>query len=130
MPGPTNPAVVMDWSIAAGPVNALAAALTATPSTVAIDVVAPASTTDTKILGQNFSNKTFSAFTGTDTDQIDNYNAVTVNSNGTCSWSGSGLGPYSATSSNGDSGALLLQARDASNNVLATAVHAYYRAII
>jgi|DEB0MinimDraft_10_1074344.scaffolds.fasta_scaffold11388_3 hypothetical protein len=90
-------------------------------------VVAPTPTSDSKAAGVALSNKTFGAFTDTN-GLISNYNAVTTNADGTCSWSGTGLGPYTPTSADGDSGVLELQARDSSNNVLATAVHVYDRA--
>jgi hypothetical protein len=68
--------------------------------------------------------KTFGAFTDPD-GVIDNYNATMVNAVGSTSVSGTGLGAYTFSgSADGDSFTLKLDARDASNNVLATAVHA------
>lgn len=97
-------------------------------STAGFDgVVAPSPTSDSKASGVALSAKTFGAFTDPN-GLIDNYNAVTTNADGTCSWSGSGLGPYTPTSADGDSGTLELQARDSSNNVLASAIHSYDRA--
>jgi len=86
----------------------------------------PSPTSESTASGVNFTAKTFGSFTDP-RSAIDNYQAVTTNSTGSTSWSGSGLGPYTATSTDGDAGTLSLNARDSSNNVLATAVHSYDR---
>jgi hypothetical protein len=67
--------------------------------------------------------KTFGAFNDQDST-INNYNATIVNAVGSTSVSGSGLGPYTFSgSADGDSFALKLDARNSSNEVLATALH-------
>lgn len=87
-------------------------------------VTPPASTTEAVASGGSPAAKTFGAFTDPGS-AIDNYNATMVNAVGSTSASGSGLGPYTFSgSADGDSFTLKLDARDASNNVLATAVHA------
>ena len=86
-------------------------------------VVAPSPTNEDVSTGGTPSGKTFSAFTDTDS-LIDNYNAVISNLVGSSGVSGSGLGPYSFSSySDGDSFVLFLQARNSSNEVLASAAH-------
>lgn len=90
-------------------------------------VVAPAPTSDSKASGVALANKTFSSFTDPN-GLIASYTAVTLNTTGSCSWSGSGLGPYTPTSADGDAGALGLQAKDSAGNVLAVALHSYDRA--
>jgi hypothetical protein len=92
-----------------------------------LDISPPSTTTDNKAAGVALANKTFGAFTGADVGEIDNYNLVTTNAAGACSWSGSGLGPYTPTSADGDAGTIYLQARNSSNEVLATAIHSYVR---
>lgn len=91
-------------------------------------VVAPDPTSESVAAGGSLSPKTFGAFTDPN-GLIDpsNYNAVTTNADGSASWSGSGLGAYTPTDTDGDSGTLALQARDADDNVLATAYHSYAR---
>jgi hypothetical protein len=67
--------------------------------------------------------KTFGAFTDPD-GVIDNYNATMVNAVGSTSASGTGLGAYTFSgSSDGDAFTLKLDARNSSNEILATAVH-------
>lgn len=90
-------------------------------------VTPPAPTSEGTTAGVNFAVKTFGAFTDPD-GVIASYAAVTTNSTGTASWSGTGLGPYSATSSDGDAGTLSLNARDSGGQTVATAVHSYDRA--
>ncbi len=91
-------------------------------------VTAPGTTTEAVAAGGSFGAKTFGSFTDPDA-RIDNYLATTTNSAGSTAWSGSGLGPYTASgSADGDAGVLTLTARDSSNNHLATAVHEYSRA--
>jgi hypothetical protein len=90
-------------------------------------VTPPAPTSESTTAGVNFAAKTFGAFTDPD-GVISSYAAVTTNSTGTASWSGTGLGPYSATSSDGDAGTLSLNARDSGGQTVATAVHSYDRA--
>jgi hypothetical protein len=90
-------------------------------------VTPPSPTSESTASGSNFAAKTFGAFTDTD-GIIASYQAITTNSTGSTSWSGSGLGPYSATSSAGDSGTLSLNAKDSGGNIVATAVHSYDRA--
>lgn len=92
-------------------------------------VVAPSPTTDSKSVGTPLSAKTFGSFIDPNS-LIASYSAVTTNADGTCSWSGSGLGPYTPTSADGDSGTLALNALDSSGNVLATAYHSYDRAAV
>ena len=86
----------------------------------------PAATSVSTSSGVNFAAKTFGAFTDPD-GLINNYQAVVTNATGSASWSGTGLGPYTATSADDDAGTLALNARDASNEILATAVHTYSR---
>ena len=86
-------------------------------------VVPPSATSQAVSSGGNPSTKTFSAFDDPG-GLIDNYQAVIKNAVGTTSVSGSGLGAYSFSNhANGDSFTLSLNARDADNNVLATATH-------
>lgn len=88
-------------------------------------VTPPASTTNYVAADASLSNKTFSAFTDAD-GIIDNYNASIVSNLGNATESGTGLGPYTISSAvNGEFGVLKLDARDSSNNVVATAVHAW-----
>lgn len=99
-----------------------------TVSTPAAPVVTPpSSTSDSKASGANFTAKTFGAFTDS-SSVIASYQAATVNASGSASWSGSGLGPYTASSTAGDAGSLLLNAKNAAGDVVATATHAYDRA--
>lgn len=90
-------------------------------------VTPPSPTSESVASGSNFSAKTFGAFTDPD-GIIASYQAVTTNSTGTASWSGSGLGAYTPTSSAGDAGTLSLNAKDSGGNIVATAVHSYDRA--
>lgn len=91
-------------------------------------VTAPSPTSEAVAAGAAFSAKTFGAFTDPGS-RIDNYVATTTNASGSTSWSGSGLGAYTASgAADGDAGTLSLTARDASNNPLATAVHSFERA--
>ena len=91
-------------------------------------VTAPSPTSEAVAAGGSFAAKTFGAFTDPGS-RIDNYVATTTNASGSTSWSGSGLGAYTASgAADGDAGTLSLTARDASNNPLATAVHSYERA--
>jgi hypothetical protein len=84
----------------------------------------PASTFEAVASGGSPAAKTFAAFTDTDST-INNYAATVVNAVGSTTVSGSGLGPYTLSgSTDGDSFTLKLDARNASNEVLATAVHA------
>ena len=87
-------------------------------------VTPPASTNEGVISGGSPAAKTFSAFTDTD-GLIDNYNASLVIASGTPAIAaGSGLGAYTFSgTADKDVFALKLDARDSSNNVLATAVH-------
>lgn len=88
-------------------------------------VTPPASTTNYVAADASLTNKTFSAFTDAD-GIIDNYNASIVSNLGNATESGTGLGPYTISSAvNGEFGVLKLDARDSSNNVVATAVHAW-----
>tara|TARA_R100001224_G_scaffold81062_1_gene50930 strand:- start:66 stop:1076 length:1011 start_codon:yes stop_codon:yes gene_type:complete len=90
-------------------------------------VTPPSPTSESVASGSNFSAKTFGSFTDPD-GIIASYQAVTTNSTGSTSWSGSGLGAYTATSSAGDAGTLSLNAKDSSGNIVATAIHSYERA--
>jgi hypothetical protein len=88
----------------------------------------PAPTSQGVSSGASLSAKTFAAFTDSGS-RIASYTATTTNTAGSTSWSGSGLGPYTASgSADGDAGTLSLTARDSSGNDLATAVHSYSRA--
>ena len=88
-------------------------------------VTPPASTTNYVAADASLSGKTFSAFTDAD-GIIDNYNASIVSNLGNATESGTGLGPYTISGAvNGEFGVLKLDARDSSNNVVATAVHAW-----
>ena len=87
-------------------------------------VTPPAPTSESVASGGSPSNKTFGSFTDPDS-RIDNFNATITNVVGSTSISGSGLGAYSFSgSADGNSFVVELDARDASNNILATAVHA------
>lgn len=87
------------------------------------EVVAPASTSEALASNGTPTNKTFSSFTDPD-NRINNYQAVVMNVSGTITTSGSGLGPYSFSGWGPDTAwTLKLNARDSSNNVLATAIH-------
>ena len=66
---------------------------------------------------------TFSSFTDSG-GVISSYVAAIIAAQGTVSVSGSGLGAYTITLTGGSSFSLLLNARDASTKVVATAVHA------
>mgnify|MGYP003110522452 FL=1 len=90
-------------------------------------VTPPSPTSESVASGSNFSAKTFGSFTDPD-GIIASYQAVTTNTTGSTSWSGSGLGAYTASSSAGDAGTLSLNAKDSDGNVVATAVHTYSRA--
>lgn len=90
-------------------------------------VTPPSPTSESKAAGAALTAKTFSAFTDP-SGVIASLSAVTTNATGSASWSGSGLGPYSPSSSDGDSGTLSLNAQSATGQVLATAVHSYDRA--
>ena len=93
-------------------------------------VTAPADTSQGVASGGSFSAVTFGAFTDPD-GRIDaaQYVATTTNAAGSTAWSGTGLGPYTASgSADGDAGVLTLTARDTAGNELATAVHSYSRA--
>lgn len=86
----------------------------------------PAPTSQATASGVNFTAKTFAAFTDTGS-VISSYTAVTTNADGSTSWSGSGLGAYTATSAAGNSGTLSLNAKNAAGDIVATAVHTYDR---
>lgn len=86
-------------------------------------VTPPVATTQAVASGGSPTAKTFSSFTDPD-GVIDNYNATVVNVVGTTTATGTGLGPYTFSgSADGDSFTLKLDARNSSNEVLATAVH-------
>lgn len=87
----------------------------------------PAPTSESTTTGTNFAVKTFDSFTDPD-GRIHSYSLTIVNARGTASWSGSGLGPYTPTSSDGDAGSLVLDALDSQSAVIASAVHTYDRA--
>ena len=88
-------------------------------------VTPPAPTSQSVSAGGSLSAKTFGSFTDPDS-RIDNFVSSVTNASGSASVSGSGLGPYTFSSTaNGDSGTLSLTARDASNNPLATATHSF-----
>ena len=84
----------------------------------------PAPTSESVSAGGSPANKTFGSFTDPGS-RINNFNATITNVVGSTSISGSGLGAYSFSgSADGNSFVVELDARDASNNILATAVHA------
>ena len=86
-------------------------------------VTPPAATTQSVAAGGTPSAKTFGAFTDPD-GVINNYNATMVNAVGSTSVSGSGLGAYTFSGfANGNSFTLKLDARNSSNEILATALH-------
>lgn len=88
----------------------------------------PADTSESVAAGVGLGAKTFSAFTGDGASSIASYQVANVQASGSCTWSGSGLGPYTPSDSDGDSGTLYLDAKDSSGNVLGRAVHSYDRA--
>ncbi len=90
-------------------------------------VTPPSPTSESVASGSALSAKTFGAFTDA-SGVISSLQAVTTNADGSASWSGSGLGAYTPSSSAGDSGTLSLNAKDSSGNIVATAVHSYDRA--
>ncbi len=90
-------------------------------------VTPPSPTSESKAAGAALTNKTFSAFTDP-AGVINSYTAVTTTATGSASWAGSGLGAYTPSSSDGDSGTLSLNALSSTGQVLATAVHSYDRA--
>jgi len=86
-------------------------------------VVKPADTTENVSAGGTPAAKTFSSFTG-DTSAISSYQSVVVNPTGSLSASGSGLGAYTYSGhADGEGYTHLLHAKDASGNILATAIH-------
>ena len=92
-------------------------------------VTPPSPTSQSVASGVNLSAKTFGSFTDPDSI-IASYQAVTTNATGGASWSGSGLGAYTPSSSAGDSGTLSLNAKDSAGNIVATALHTYDRAAV
>lgn len=92
-----------------------------------VDPVEPPSpTSENTASGVGLAAKTFSAFTDAG-GRIASYTAVNTQTSGSCTWSGSGLGPYTPSDSAGDAGTLSLNALDSSGDVVATAVHSYER---
>lgn len=89
----------------------------------------PGPTFEKTAAGVGLAAKTFAAFTDSNT-LISSYAAV-VNTviSGTPTWSGSGIGPYTSTASDGDVGVLSLNALDAVGNILASAIHGYQREV-
>ena len=87
----------------------------------------PSPTSQATGAGVNFSAKTFGSFTDP-SSVISSYQAVTTNATGSASWSGSGLGAYTASSADGDSGILSLNAKNADGEIVATATHSFDRA--
>jgi hypothetical protein len=101
---------------------------TASSSGAVDPVSAPSPTSEAVAAGASFSAKTFGSFTDSG-GRISSYAATTTNASGSTSWSGSGLGGYTASgSADGDAGTLSLTARDSSGNDLATATHTFERA--
>jgi hypothetical protein len=95
-------------------------------------VTPPSPTSEAVASGGSLTAKTFAAFTDPG-GRIDasKYLATTTTASGSTSWSGTGLGPYTASgSADGDAGTLSLTARDSSLNPLATAVHSYERSTV
>ena len=94
-----------------------------------VDPVEPPSPTSENVAaGGTLSAKTFGSFTDSG-GRIASYVATVTNASGSTSWSGSGLGAYTASgASDGSAGTLSLTARDASGDDLATAVHTFQRA--
>ena len=88
-------------------------------------VTPPSSTTNYVAADATLSQKTFSAFTDAD-GIIAGYSASIISNLGNATVSGSGLGAYTISSAvNGEFGVLKLDAKDSSNNIVATAVHAW-----
>ncbi len=86
-------------------------------------VTPPALTEEHVAYNGSLSAKTFGAFTDSDAI-IASYSASIETNLGTASLGGSGLGPYSVSgATSGESGAITLNALDASANVVASAVH-------
>ena len=86
-------------------------------------VTPPAATTEALPDTDTPTAKTFSAFTDAE-GLIDNYLSEIVDIEGTTTASGSGLGPYTYSGAGPGSAFMqLLHARDADNNILATAAH-------
>lgn len=94
-----------------------------------VDPVEPPSPTSENVAaGGSLAAKTFGSFTDSG-GRIASYVATVTNAAGSTSWSGSGLGAYTASgASDGSAGTLSLTARDASGDDLATAVHTFQRA--
>lgn len=91
----------------------------------------PADTDDTVAAGVSLSAHTFGAFSGAGAADIVSYTATNVQGAGTCTWSGTGLGPYTPTDADGDNGTLYLDAWDSAGgtgNRLGRAIHTYSRA--
>ena len=95
----------------------------------ATTVTPPSPTSQNVAAGASLSAVTFGSFSGSGASSIASYQATVTNSAGSTSWSGSGLGAYTASGvADGSAGVLSLTAKDASGNALATAVHSFRRA--
>ena len=94
-----------------------------------VDPVEPPSPTSQNVAaGGSLAAVTFGSFSDAG-GRIASYAAAVTNSAGSTSWSGSGLGAYTASgASDGSAGTLSLTARDAAGDDLATAVHTFRRA--
>ena len=90
-------------------------------------VTPPGPTSQSVASGTNLSAVTFGSFTDND-GVIASYQLITTNSTGSASWSGSGLGAYTPSSSAGDSGTISLNAKNTNGAIVATAIHSYERA--
>ncbi len=94
-----------------------------------VDPVEPPSPTSQNVAaGGSLAAVTFGSFSDAG-GRIASYAATVTNSAGSTSFSGSGLGAYTASgASDGSAGTLSLTARDAAGDDLATAVHTFRRA--
>ena len=95
-----------------------------------VDPVEPPSPTSQNVAaGGSLAAVTFGSFSDAG-GRIASFAAAVTNSAGSTSFSGSGLGAYTASgASDGSAGTLSLTARDAAGNDLATAVHTFRRAL-
>mgnify|MGYP003649027827 CR=1 FL=1 len=93
-------------------------------------VTPPSPTSQNVAAGASLAAVTFGSFSGTGASSIASYQVTVTNSNGSTSFSGSGLGAYSPSGeADGSAGVLSLTAVDASGNALATAIHSFRRAV-
>jgi hypothetical protein len=96
----------------------------------ATTVTPPSPTNQNVAAGASLSAVTFGSFSGSGASSIASYQATVTNSNGSTSFSGSGLGAWTPSGeADGSAGVLSLTAKDAAGNALATAVHSFRRAM-